>query len=401
MPEITSAENIRSKLQQFDERVDGAIEAAVRIAHVREKADAFLSEVDALSQKARAALSDATTAAQRLGEVERSFEQIKAQAESAQAELKETRARVAQEFEAALRAIGDRLATAEERLQAESRETLSQQAEYAKQDFLRLQSEAEVLRARLEETHARIESELTSAVGLISEKVHAAKDELRQSTADALSQQAELLTRLDESTSVAARRAEVAASQVDARTTRVEELLVTARNELTERAESELLSVQQSVHSQLEAIQVKAESLVHSTIASLHAESDKASQALAERAAANEMRLKQEIASFKSEMTASISEQRQSIDRQITDFLNKQSALVQNLTQQIESYSGVASAMSAELATMRTQLAQLASYTKGIARRLGEQDEKQKALTEQLANVVEKLSKKSWLPWTK
>ena len=40
-------------------------------------------------------------------------------------------------------------------------------------------------------------------------------------------------------------------------------------------------------------------------------------------------------------MRRTLSEHQQSLDRQTTDFLNKQTALVQNLAQRIDSYHGV------------------------------------------------------------
>jgi septation ring formation regulator EzrA len=93
------------------------------------------------------------------------------------------------------------------------------------------------------------------------------------------------------------------------------------------------------------------------------------------------------------------------MDRQITDFLNKQNALVQNLSQQIESYLGVSNALSAELATMRTQIEQFTSKFKadatGLSQRLTTQDKTLQALLQRIEEIEDKLAKKSWLPWRK
>ena len=60
-------------------------------------------------------------------------------------------------------------------------------------------------------------------------------------------------------------------------------------------------------------------------------------------------------------MQRSLTEHQQALDDQLTEFLNKQNALVQNLNQQIDSYSSASQAQSADLVATNTKLGELSS----------------------------------------
>jgi chromosome segregation ATPase len=408
MPEITSIDTIRKKLQEFDERMAGAIEAAGVIARVRTDAELLRSEITALAVKAQQSLNDATAAVQQLQQTGETFQRLKTEAQATQAGLEQTSSRVDHELDKALRSIAEKLCEAEERLRKENQESLSQQRERARHDYERLNAEAQTNQAGLDQIRSRVTDELASAVQSIAQNVREAEERLQRTTAEALSAQAELLKALDEGTRANASTAERAASLADERARQLEQVLCSLQSELHNRISSELSSTEESVKSQLEFLRTQAEDNVLSSTQRLHAEFDRAAQTLADTAGGNEALIRQEIDSFKAEMAKSLSEHGKSMDRQITDFLNKQSALVQNLTQQIDSYHGVSNALSAQLKTATTHLTQLGQFATKVradatrlAQRLDAQDKIVQALSERLEETNEKLAKKSWLPWGK
>ena len=69
----------------------------------------------------------------------------------------------------------------------------------------------------------------------------------------------------------------------------------------------------------------------------------------------------QQMTAFKEDMKRNLAEHQQVSGRQLTDFLNKQNALVQNLSQQIDSFNRVSQAQSADLATTNGKVGELAS----------------------------------------
>jgi len=132
MPEITSVEAVRNKMREFEERIDGAIEAAATLARVRKDAESLRSKIAALWEKSQQSLGDAKAAAQQLQQTGQAFEQLKAQVQATQAGLEQTGGRVTQGLELAVRTIAEKLGEAEERLRRENQESLSQQAELLK-----------------------------------------------------------------------------------------------------------------------------------------------------------------------------------------------------------------------------------------------------------------------------
>ncbi len=335
MPEMTSAEAVRRKLQEFEERIDGAIVAAETIARVRAEAESLQGEIKAISLEWKQALLEAMTAAQQFQQGQRDFERVRAETQATQAELEAIRSHVANDRVSALQSIAEKLGEAKECLQKANQESLSEQAE--------------------------------------------------------------LLKRLDESTRANADSAGRAASLADGRARQLEELLGTIRGE----TEARLSSAEKLIRSQFETLRAQTAETVRSNTERLHAEINRATRALTETAAEQEALIHQKIDSFKADTTRSLSEQRQATDRQITEFLNKQNTLVQNLSQQIDSYHGVANASSAELALLKTQFGQLTSDLGAVVRKLDLQDDKVRALSQQIKDILDKLAKKSWLPWGK
>jgi hypothetical protein len=63
MPEITSVETIRAKLDEFEDRMDGAITAAKTLARIKTDAERLLTDVQGISAKSEHSLQKAESIA--------------------------------------------------------------------------------------------------------------------------------------------------------------------------------------------------------------------------------------------------------------------------------------------------------------------------------------------------
>lgn len=266
MPEITSAERIREKLREFDERMDGAVAAAKALARIKGDAEKLLTNIQDISTKSKQSLQKAEGVRLQFQQLQNEWGKLKQQVEKAQIEAKETR------------------------------------------DFLL--------------------SELDSAIQGLGKKVNEAEGQLRATNRTSLSEQAELLKLLDSRTHANADIVNKSKTLVMERAEKLEQLLGSLREELQSETRTKLLHAEQLLESQFKD---------------------------AEKA------LDEKHNSLKAEMRRSLTEHQQSIDRQLTDFLNKQNALVQNLTQQIDSYQRASQAQAAELAASKSKLSELSS----------------------------------------
>jgi hypothetical protein len=77
MPEITSAETVRAKLADFEERVDGAIVAAKTLARIRGDAERFIGHIEAASIKSRESLLKTEAIEQQLQKLANDWESLK------------------------------------------------------------------------------------------------------------------------------------------------------------------------------------------------------------------------------------------------------------------------------------------------------------------------------------
>jgi DNA repair exonuclease SbcCD ATPase subunit len=266
MPEIASVERIREKLREFEERVDGAVAAAKTLARIKGDAEKLLINIEGVSTKSEQSLQKAEGVRLQLQHLQNEWDRLKQQVEKAQIEAKETREFLLSELDIAIQALGKKVGEAEERLRATNKASLSEQAELLK----RLDSN----------THAN----------------------------------AELVTKAK---AVVLERAE-----------KLAQLLGNLKDELQSETRTKLLHAEELLESQFQDA---------------------------------EKSLDEKLNTFKEEMRRNLTEHQQSIDRQLTDFLNKQNALVQNLTQQIDSYQRVTQAQDAEIAATKSKLNELSS----------------------------------------
>jgi chromosome segregation ATPase len=266
MPEIASVERVREKLREFEERLDGAVAAAKTLARIKDDAEKLLTNIEGVSTKSEQSLQKAEGVRLQLQQLQNEWLTLKQQIEKAQLEAKETREFLLSELDSAIQALGKKVSEAEERLRATNKASLSEQAELLK----RLESN----------THANAEL-VTKTKALVLERAE-----------------------------------------------KLEQLLGSLREELQSETRTKLSHAVELLESQFQD---------------------------AEKA------LDEKLNSFKVEMRRSLTEHQQSTDRQLTDFLNKQNALVQNLAQQIDSYQRLTQAQNAELAATKSKLNELSS----------------------------------------
>jgi len=284
MPEITSVENIRAKLREFEERVDGAITAAKTLARIKTDADRLLTDIQGSSTKSEQSLQKADSIRIQLQQLQREWEALKQQVDKSQTESRETRELV----DSAIQSLGKKVAEAEERLKATNKTSLAEQADLLKRLDASTRANADVA-AKAQSIVAETAGRLDGLLGTLRDELHI---------------------------------------EVHGKLTKAEELL-----------ESEAQRVEKYLEQEQETLRKTVES----------------------KAENHERLLREEIGTFKEEMQRNLAQHQQAIDRQLTDFLNKQNAMVQNLSQQIDSFNRVSQAQSADLAATNTKLIELSS----------------------------------------
>ncbi|MDB6065294.1 MAG: hypothetical protein JWR26_1502 [Pedosphaera sp.] len=232
-----------------------------------------------------------------------------------------------------------------------------QKVEAVRLQFQQLQSDWETLKQQVgkaqtesKETREFLLSELDAAIQSLASKVNEAEERLKATNRASLAEQAELLKRLDVSTKTNADVATKAQSAVAETASRLDGLLVTIREELQAEVRTELTSAEELLESELQRIEKYLEN-----------EQAMSRQSVEQQAANHQRTLREEASAFQAEMKRNLMEHQQAIDRQLTDFLNKQNALVQNLSQQIDSYQRVTQAQDGELTATKSKLNELSS----------------------------------------
>lgn len=231
-----------------------------------------------------------------------------------------------------------------------------QKAEAVRLQFQQLQSDWETLKQQVDkaqaeskETRELLLSELDTAIQSLGRKVSEAEERLKAANRASLAEQADLLKRLDLSTKTNADVATKAQSAVAETASRLDGLLATLREELQTEMRTKLTGAEELLESELQRI----EKYLEKEQATLR-------QSVEQQTANHQRTVHEEMAAFQAEMKRNLAEHQQGIDRQLTDFLNKQNALVQNLSQQIDSFNRVTQTQSADLAATTKKLDELA-----------------------------------------
>lgn len=263
-----------------------------------------------------------------------------------------------------------------------------QKAESIRLNLQKLQNEWNTLKegvikalAESQETRDFLRSELDSTIQTIKKKLTEAEEGLRATNRASLSEQSEILTHLERKTRDNATVAEKAKAAAVEHVDKLEQLLAMLRDELQGEVRTKLLHAEELIESQFQML----------------------SEKLGERSANQEQLLKSEIANFKAEVKQDLDKHHKAIDQHLTDFLSRQNILIQNLTQQIDSYNRVSQAQAVELSAIKSKIKELLPMGPKLAEIqsvLATQDERltaveslSKTTASQLDEMLEKLKK--------
>lgn len=235
--------------------------------------------------------------------------------------------------------------------------------------------------AESQETRDFLRSELNSAIQTIRKRLTEAEEGLRSTNRASLSEQAELLTHLEQKTRDNATVVEKAKAVTSEHVKQLDQLVLTLRDELQGEVRTKLLHAEELLESQFQRL----------------------SEELNDRSTRHEQLLKDEIARFKIEMKHDLAEHQHALDQQLTDFLSRQNILIQNLTQQIDSYNRVSQTQAVELLAIKSKikellptrplLAEIQSVLATHDERLTAFESLSKTTTSRLDEMLEKLKK--------
>lgn len=181
-------------------------------------------------------------------------------------------------------------------------------------------------------------AKLDSAIQTLAKNLTQAEKRLQEVNKIILAEQADLLRELDASTKANADVAEKAVDFIGETSARLDSLLATLRDDLQTDVQNDLKKTNNWLSSELQRIEKHLE------------DKGKDYQRL----------LREEMSAFKAELQRDLANQEQAIDRRLTDFLNKQNAMVQNLSQQIDSFQRLSQSLSSGLGVTNTKLSELA-----------------------------------------
>lgn len=230
-------------------------------------------------------------------------------------------------------------------------------AEDIRLQLSQLQKDWEMLKQQLDNAQgesrkisATLLSQLDSATQSLAKKVAEAEERLKAANKTSLAEQADLFRRLAASTRANAEIAEKSQSSVAETGARLGGLLRTLRDDLQAEVQGRLVSSEKRLESEAQRIEAHLEQ-VQGTLR----------KAVESKAENYQRLLREEMSCFKADIQRDLVQQEQAIDRRLTDFLNKQNAMVQNLSQQIDSFNRASQAQSADLQITNTKLSEFAS----------------------------------------
>lgn len=117
MPEITSSDNVKAKLREFDELFGGAIDAAKKMVRLKTAAENMEESIQETQQK-----SDKIQG--QLQNIKDAWDELKDSALKTQDDARQAKDNILEELDEAKRSLGGHLAAAEERLHNENAKSL-------------------------------------------------------------------------------------------------------------------------------------------------------------------------------------------------------------------------------------------------------------------------------------
>ena len=218
-----------------------------------------------------------------------------------------------------------------------------------------LQHDWETLKQQVERTQGEsrkigdtLHSKLDSAIQSFGKKLADAEERLKASNKTSLAEQADLLKRLAASTQANADVVVHAQSFVAETGAKIDALLATLRGDLQAEVQGKFAKAKEQLESEAQRLEKKIEQELETL------------RKVIESKAENYQRLlREEMSAFKAEMQHNLALHEQGIDRRLTEFLSKQNVMVQNLSQQIDSFHRVSQAQSADLDVANSKISAL------------------------------------------
>lgn len=216
-------------------------------------------------------------------------------------------------------------------------------------------------------------SQLDTAVHSLARQVVDAEERLKTVNQLSQAEQTDLFRQLATSSQANANAAEKAQSFVASTAMQLNTLLVTLREDVQAEAQNRFEKSEKLIESEVQRIEGNLEQ-AQGTLR----------HAVETKAETYQRLLREEMGAFKADIQRDLAHQEQAIDRRLTDFLNKQNAMVQNLSQQIDSFNRASQAQSANLGITQTRVAELASAF-GVQKDVGKRE--MRTLTDEITEL--------------
>ena len=252
----------------------------------------------------------------------------------------------------------------------------------SKQLFQQAEKKSETIRSELEDIKSHwlaLTQEVDTVIQSLQRQLLESQNRLMETNRNSLIEQANLLKKLDTNTRESAE--EVKNEKV---------IVLEESKTLNQKIDTKLLKAEEKIDllTRENAKEVKnAKAIVLEESKTLNQKIDtkllKAEEKIDLLFNEIEQKIEMQVNSIKEEIKFNILEHQQAIDRKLTEFLNRQNTLIQNLTQQIDSYNRVSQAQATEFSVIQANLKEL--Y------------ERLSRVESSLEEILEKLKKSFWV----
>ena len=328
MAEINSVEAVRQKLREFDEQMRAVIAAGYALARIRTDAGRLRDELKELTDARESEVKSLSGIKAALKESRIEWSSLNKELKESLVDSKDAREKLDNARSSALRSVDSKLAAAENRLLSACR------VRFANQEHILVRLEAGT------QTNAEIASNAAAAA---KERAEHLQNLVQCLSSDLQREGAEEVRRIEK--------------LLDDRFKQLQGDFDTKSQSCFRLLEAALTSNEKSLREETSARKDEQQHV----LAGIDDHVKAAVASLEERFSNYSRETDGGMASFKDEIAASLREQHEAMARQVTDFLNKQNALVQNLTQQIDAYQRAASTQSAVLSDSQTKMSELSA----------------------------------------
>jgi small nuclear ribonucleoprotein (snRNP)-like protein len=326
MAEITSVESVRLKLREFDDRMSDAIGAARALAAARERAMKLLGEVDKLADRGAKEIKSLTALKSALRDSQKDWTALNQELIQSLAESREERKKLEESRASAIRSIDAKLAKAEERLLSATEMRFTKQQEM----LTRLDADTRLNAQSAENASATADKHVDHLQQLL---LSLRTDLQREITTEAARRGQLLDDRFKELQNDSDQKVRSSSLMLDARLASNEEYTRMEASALRSEQQHFLAGIDNHMNAVLDSMQ--------------------------EQSSSREDARQAQMVAFKEEIAGSLRDQNETMSQQLTNFLNKQNTLVQNLTQQIDGFQRAASAQATAVGEVRSKVVEL------------------------------------------